>query len=266
MKRDTDSGRSAAVSAAVTGAPRSRTEEEHGQDARATAGGTPALPRVPAPRHWPLWVAGLLVVIVAGLVMAWVARRRVASPLELKQRQLTSNSSESPVSTAAISPDGKYLAYVDASGINLRLVETGEARALPAPQGAQVAGLAWFPDGTRLLATAKGRQPSLASLWSISILGGLPRKLRDDASGASPSVDGSQIAFVSAPTEISGGLTLGKEVWLMGASGEDARRIITVPQGEYFVGAWLFRTGSGLGAGESIIARPTGISRWSLLT
>ena len=47
LKRDTDSGRSAgvrsaAVSATGAGASRSRIEEEHGQDARATASGTPA--------------------------------------------------------------------------------------------------------------------------------------------------------------------------------------------------------------------------------
>ena len=38
LKRDTDSGRSAAGPAAVTGASRSRTEENRGQDARAPAG------------------------------------------------------------------------------------------------------------------------------------------------------------------------------------------------------------------------------------
>jgi len=45
LKRDTDSRRSAAVSAAVAGASRSRTEDEHGQDAGAAAGETPALQR-----------------------------------------------------------------------------------------------------------------------------------------------------------------------------------------------------------------------------
>jgi eukaryotic-like serine/threonine-protein kinase len=59
LKRDTGPGRSAAVSAAVEGASRSRTEEEHGQDARATAGGTPALPRA---RRFAVGGAALLIV------------------------------------------------------------------------------------------------------------------------------------------------------------------------------------------------------------
>jgi len=73
LKRDTDSGggdgvRSAAVSAAVAGASRSRPEEEHGQDARATAGETPALHRW---RRGVAVAAGVLV-LAALLVTVWL--------------------------------------------------------------------------------------------------------------------------------------------------------------------------------------------------
>ena len=60
------------------------------------------------------------------------------------------------VNGAAISPDGRYLAYSDDAGLHIKLVETGEMRTLPLP--AEVAAThatwlpaAWFPDGTRLL-------------------------------------------------------------------------------------------------------------------
>ena len=122
LKRDTDSGRSVAVSAAVAGASRSHIEEEHRQDARATASGTPAL------RRWPLALAGLLTLIAAsGLV--WFLTHRAPPPkpsTELTQKRLTFNSSENAVQSGAISPDGKYLAYSDPGGIHVKLLSTGE--------------------------------------------------------------------------------------------------------------------------------------------
>ncbi len=53
---------------------------------------------------------------------------------------------------AAISPDGKYLAYADSAGIHMRLIETGETSSLASPPGFGVESavpgtetLAWFP-------------------------------------------------------------------------------------------------------------------------
>ena len=132
LKRDTDSGRlrSAAVSAAGTRASRSRQEgeQQHGQEARATAGETPAVRR-----GWLLWLAGSLAAIVTGLAVAWLLRRPVESPAELTERQLTANPLEDYVARAAISSDGKYVAYVDQTGLYLRSIESGETRAVSVP-------------------------------------------------------------------------------------------------------------------------------------
>jgi eukaryotic-like serine/threonine-protein kinase len=231
LKRDTDSGR---ASLGVGLVP-----------TRSSTGAVPTHAQGVSRGRWPLWLAGSLAVIVVGLAVVWFVWLRAGS-LELKQRQLTTNSSESPVSTAAISPDGKYLVYVDESGINLRVIDTAEVHALPTPQGSRVTSLSWFPEGTRLLAIGKGGQSSGASLWSISILGGAPRKLRDDVAAAAASPDGSRIAFVTALAETSFA-TMGKEIWLMGANGEEARKIIAAPEAESFIAAWLFPTGQRLG-------------------
>ncbi len=74
----------------------------------------------------------VLLFVVAGIL--WFARRQPPSPLELKQRQLTTNSSENAVGVAAISPDGRYLAYTDLRGIHLKLLETGETQTIPRPE------------------------------------------------------------------------------------------------------------------------------------
>ena len=76
----------------------------------------------------------------------------------MKLRQLTINSSENPVSSSAISPSGKYLAYVDPQGIQVKDIDTGLTHPIAAPQETIAADLkweiidaGWFPDNTRFL-------------------------------------------------------------------------------------------------------------------
>ncbi len=53
----------------------------------------------------------------------------------LRPRQLTANPTENPIHAVAISPDGKYLAYADYSGIFLRLLATNETHPLELDEG-----------------------------------------------------------------------------------------------------------------------------------
>jgi eukaryotic-like serine/threonine-protein kinase len=50
------------------------------------------------------------------------------------EKQITTNPIEDPVVFAAISPDGKYVAYNDSTAIRIRLIDTGETRTLSVPQ------------------------------------------------------------------------------------------------------------------------------------
>ena len=58
---------------------------------------------------------------------------RMDEPFEIKERQITSNPIEDPIAFAAISPDGKFAAYNDSTAIRIRLIDTGETRALVVP-------------------------------------------------------------------------------------------------------------------------------------
>ncbi len=192
------------------------------------------------PRWWPLvWISSAaLILLVLGLW--WLLSNRTQSQKELVQRQLTANSPENPVLAAAISPDGKFLAYSDANGFHLRLISTGETKQLALPSGLAVASifsgapqtlgapLSWSPDGSKVLitVTTPGETPSL---WAVSILGGAARKLRDGAAAASVSPDGSQIAFLG---DYDSGSAQG--IWVSTADGDDQRRIMTAQHGEYF--------------------------------
>ena len=139
-----------------------------------------------------------LILLVPGLW--WLLSNRTQSQKELVQRQLTANSPDNPVLAAALSPDGKFLAYSDANGFHLQLISTGETKQLPLPSGLAVASvfsgdpgapgalgapLSWFPDGSKVLITTATHPGETPSLWAVSILGGAARKLREGAAAAS---------------------------------------------------------------------------------
>src|SRR6266566_1707546 len=182
-------------------------------------------------QHWPLLTVLLsLVLIVLAAAVLWFVQSRPAAQREIQQRQLTTNSFEKPVNSGAISPDGKYLAYSDAKRIYLKLIQTGDTLVIPDPdilKGEKIDWETgpWFPDSTRFLAVSHASNLPLiptaeeTSIWVISILGRPPRKLRDHAELYSISRDGSLIAFGT-----NGGKFGNREIWVMGANGEEARK------------------------------------------
>jgi eukaryotic-like serine/threonine-protein kinase len=165
-----------------------------------------------------------LAAAAALVAVAWFQLHRSPNPpAELTQKRLTFNSSENPVLVPDISPDGKYLAYMGAAGIHLKLLSTGEERVIPRPAGVPASSSwyahSWFPDSTQLLANAVQRGGPM-SMWTVSLLGQSPRELRDGGSGFEVSPDGSQIAF--SPQ----GLEDVREIWVMGSQGDNPRKVL----------------------------------------
>jgi len=180
---------------------------------------SPERSKSPFLAHWLIIVSFTAIVIS---ILAWTAWRHPSHPGELIERKLTSNSSENSVSSAAISRDGKYLAYADNSGCYLKQIRTGEAHSLPLPPNFSARVDDWFPDGSHLLVSREA-QPGTTSLWSISIFGGSPRQLADDASGGSVSPDGSHIAFRRGALTYDG--LWAREEWVMRSDGTDPVKV-----------------------------------------
>jgi DNA-binding winged helix-turn-helix (wHTH) protein/Tol biopolymer transport system component len=173
-----------------------------------------------------LAIGCLALILIASVV--WAVWRLPSRHTDIIERKLTANLSENSVTSAAVSPDGKYLAYADNTGVYLKLIRTGETHRVPLPADFTARVDDWFPDGSHLLVTRQERVER-ASLWSISVFGGLPRHLADDASGASLSPDGSRIAFCRGSLNLNfDGLfdgLCGQEEWVMRSDGTEVVKV-----------------------------------------
>jgi serine/threonine protein kinase len=180
----------------------------------------------------PRWIvaAGIVALLLIAGGILWFTKRPFNSLQglpDIKLQQLTTNSTENPVTSGAISPDGKSLAYTDAKGMHIKRIETDDLRTVPEPETLKRNRVnwemnAWFPDSERFIANAHPAEEdpqhwSLAtsSIWIFSVRGGAPRKLHDHAVAYSVSPDGSLITFGSDDHGI----------WSMSSSGEDAHTL-----------------------------------------
>lgn len=171
------------------------------------------------------WRAAALSTILFAAAGWWLSGLINPEPQKWRTERVTSADSDSRVTAAAISWDGKLLAYADASELWLRVLKTGETYPLFLPPGLRISRVAWFTDNLRLLLSGFSTAASTLQVWTESIKGGEPRLLRQGVADATPSLDGSQLAATANG---------GSEIWLMGINGESARLFVKGAAGETF--------------------------------
>jgi DNA-binding winged helix-turn-helix (wHTH) protein/Tol biopolymer transport system component len=186
---------------------------------------------------WTRWGAILAVCVVVLLPLALHYRRSgqpegKSSP-ELTSLQVVAGAADNPVNYAAISPDGRSIAFTDGSGIHVKVIETGEARTVLLPGGynnrfrsssaAIRFPVSWYPDGTRLLVStaAPGSTTPGPVIWAVSLVNGNAKKVFEGAWASAISPDGSSIAAVKSNSEI----------WLMGPYGEEPHQFAAADGG-----------------------------------
>ena len=190
--------------------------------------------------RWMAAAAVIFALLIPSLY--WFAVRKSKSSeqsADIRFRQLTINSPENLVTSEAISPDGRFLAYVDTLGMHVKDIETGDTKLVVPPQDLkpdsvnwELSDSGWFPDNTHFAANSHPAtedggvwSSGTSAIWVFSRSGDAPRKLRDHAVVWSVSPDGSLISFGA-----NHGRFGERETWLMDSSGEHARMLFSTDE------------------------------------
>ena len=214
LKRNNESGRMAAVSSGHVGTA------ALGRPGRAKLGYITAA----------ILCAALIAVFAIFLFMQWRGAFLPAAKAPMTERQLTRNPPENRTFGAAISPDGKIIAFTDTLGLHLSSVDSADVHDLALPEQIRhkAMGIMWFPDGHNLLLTTYAPSEGSA-VWLVSAFGGEPRKMWDGSYGPAVSPKGTLIAHVGGN---------GHEIWITGQNGEDPRKVLE-DKGQAYAGvAW----------------------------
>jgi DNA-binding winged helix-turn-helix (wHTH) protein/Tol biopolymer transport system component len=181
-------------------------------------------------RHMVITISAIAVAVAAVGVLWFVLHRPSSAPAELVERRLTFNSGASPIESAALSRDGKYLAYSDPAGIHVRLLSTGEDRLIQTSAVSPAGALSvdsWFPDGAQLLVHSEDAGGH-RSMWAISVMGQSSRELRSDTVGWEVSPDGTRIAFSPARSVYET-----REIWVMDSHGDNLQKVVGLAVDEF---------------------------------
>ena len=158
----------------------------------------------------------VLPLIATGALALWLAAKdashpatarpleRPSPPRRLSLHKLTFNSDRAPIRDAAISPDGKRVAFIDYRGLYLRDIDGAKQHRVTTEPAISPMCAGWFNDGRRLIVggLVKGRRaPSYwtEGLWIVPVDGGRAVRLPIQAlwGCGSPSPDGREIAVLT---------------------------------------------------------------------
>jgi serine/threonine protein kinase/Tol biopolymer transport system component len=156
---------------------------------------------VPPPRRARWWIAAAAIaVLAAGLAAAvtlWRNPEPASAPDSLTIARLTASGL---VIDAVLSPDGKYLAYVESSGgfqsLHLRQIGGGRTIELVPPARMGYWGIAFARDGQSIMYGWKSSEHPAGTLYQVPVLGGRPREILTNFESAMTfSPDGTRMAF-----------------------------------------------------------------------
>ena len=195
-------------------------------------------------RHKLIFFLSAGAVVISIAVLAFLAVRKLgrqppseqpqsasAQPTKIKINRLTDTGK---VQTAAISPDGKFLAYVETEGdtqsVWAKQILTNSNLQLVPRAPVTYFNVAFSPDGNYIYYTAKGENIDVLSVFRVPTLGGAPVKILEDGGrGISFSPDGREFVFEAYETQSSE-----SSLVIASADGSARRKLASLSGHEWF--------------------------------
>ena len=242
LKRDTDSGRSAATMSAATqtaGAVSGLQKTQPGSGATSAAAaaapgsGSSAIVQAAQENKGKLIAGAVIALLILGVAGYGVFQllRGKAAAVPFQTFTITQVTNSGNVRYAAISPDGKYvLSIVEDAGkmsLWLRNIPTGSNTQVLPPEAALYQNPAFSPDGNYIYySKATDAAGNAFNLFRIPVLGGEAVQVSHDVDvGPTFSPDGQHMAYVRANDPVVG-------KWLIlsaNMDGSDEKTIYTAP-------------------------------------
>ena len=181
------------------------------------------------------------IVIIAAIGCGYVIYRAASgtvSKQHFQNIQLTRITSESSVESAAISADGKYIAYsLEESGKRSlwtkNLASDSRVQIVPAVESASMYAGTFSPDGSYVYYTRTDDQNPKGALYIVPVLGGESKKIASDVSQpVTISPDGKHIAYgryhLDGPED---------HLYVAAADGSAEKVVLTVKEPDYTTGS-----------------------------
>ncbi|HMJ07901.1 MAG TPA: protein kinase, partial [Pyrinomonadaceae bacterium] len=163
----------------------------------------------PQQKRWPAALAAAAaMLLIAAIAFGFYSWAGTSSPMALaafEKPQISRVNTDGKVALPAISPDGKYIAYISGEvgsrSLVVRQVATDSTVTVVPASNLNVQFPVFSPDGNYIYFTQTRSDFVVSTLYNVPTLGGTPKKLIEDVdSPVTFSPDGKQFAFVRHAT------------------------------------------------------------------
>ena len=158
----------------------------------------------PKKRGWQIPLVGVgAIVLLAALAFGfyqWFGAKTNLVASAFERTQVSRVNTDGKVAGPAISPDGKYIAYISGDvgnrSIVVRQLSTDSVVTIVQPTALNLFGVTFSPDGDYVYYLLTSEDNVINTLYRVPTLGGEPKKLIEDVDSAVTfSPDGKQLAF-----------------------------------------------------------------------
>jgi serine/threonine protein kinase len=149
---------------------------------------------------------GLLLLAIVGLgVLSWNKGSEVLSASAFSKTQITRINTDGKATAPALSPDGKYVAFVSgdpgAKSLLVKQISTESSVTVVPSTNLNLANVTFSPEGDYVYYCETRSDGVINTLYRVPTLGGTPKKLIEDVDGAvSFSPDGREFSFIRHAT------------------------------------------------------------------